>query len=190
MKIRYLMKAVLTVSLAFSFTQAHAEENEALVKQHQKILRQFSDVSHISTEDLANSLAEDIIIFDVRKRPEYDVSHMSGAIHVDPNISETDFVSKYGDLTRGKTAVFYCSVGVRSSILADKVQAVLAEEGSPAVYNLEGGLFKWHNESRLLETVSIQTSLKQTTPYVHPYNRRWGRMVNDKSLTRYKNEAP
>lgn len=190
MKIRYIIKAALTVSLALSFTPAHAEENRALVKQHKKIIRQFSDISHISTEDLANSMDEEVIIFDVRKRPEYDVSHMSGAIHIEPTISEEDFLSEYGDLARGKTTVFYCSVGVRSSILADMVQVELTEQGSPSVYNLEGGLFKWHNESRPLETVSIKTSIISVTPYIHPYNRLWGRMVNDKTLTRYKNESP
>jgi len=58
--------------------------------------------------------------------------------------------------------------------------------GGPAnsskIYNLENGIFGWHNESRPLVVNS------NATDYVHPYNFVWGRMVNRKDLKRYKRD--
>lgn len=157
------------------------EDNKALSKKHEKITQQFSNVSHISPDDFSKTPSDDIIIFDVRERAEYDVSHINGALHIDPNIAPERFMALYGDKAHGKTAIFYCSVGHRSSHLAKTVQASLLDHGTRAVYNLEGGIFKWHNEDR-----PLQSNSEIRTPYIHPYNRYWGRMINDQSKLRFE----
>ena len=64
----------------------------------------------------------------------------------------------------------YCSVGYRSSILAEKLQDL----GFTRVYNLEGSIFKWANEGRPL--AQDQTPVQK----VHPYNTDWGKLLEKK----------
>ena len=45
--------------------------------------------------------------------------------------------------------------------------------GFTRVYNLEGSIFKWANEHRPLVDRSGPASV------VHPYNRIWGRLLDD-----------
>lgn len=75
--------------------------------------------------------------------------------------------------------VCYCSVGYRSSYLA---QQLLCELDKPVyqelkskvmVYNLEGSIFKWANEGKELED---NKGFK--TVVVHPYNVIWGKLLN------------
>ncbi len=71
------------------------------------------------------------------------------------------------------------SVGRRSSVLAEKVQKQLLEQGSTRVLNLENGIFGWHNETRKL------TRGTDETEFVHPYSWRWGRLIEREDLIRY-----
>lgn len=171
------------VILMMSSYAALAKENTALRAKHQKIIQDFPSVKHVSAQDLQEMKKDDVIIFDIRERGEFGVSHMATAIFVPPEISADDFLNQYREKAKGKTVVFYCSVGQRSSILANKVQDALITSGSGPVYNLEGGLFNWHNENLPLVTPSAEP-----TEYIHPYNYFWGRMVNQKSKKRYKSK--
>ena len=67
--------------------------------------------------------------------------------------------------------VFYCSVGERSSQMAKKADKLLRERGAHGVYNLRGGIFAWHNATNPL------VDAKGITPYVHPYNDKWGELL-------------
>ncbi len=108
------------------------------------------------------------------------MSHLDNAIRVDPDLDPDDFMRKYADRIAGKTVIVYCSVGVRSSALAERIDPLLTSSGSKPAYNLTGGIFQWHNEGRPL------TRGAQSTPYVHPYNRSWGRLITNKSLISYR----
>ncbi len=119
-------------------------------------------------------------MFDVREPSEFAVSHLKGVTRINPEISAQDFVEKFADITTGKAVIFYCSVGQRSSVLADRVQGALVSSGTKTVYNLEGGIFKWHNERRLLYANGVTP-----TEYVHPYNPIWGGFVKNQKYTRY-----
>lgn len=189
MNLTTVIGVILIILLSFGATMAHANENKALAKKHDKIMRQFAEVSHVSPLTLEAMSSEDVVVFDVREKQEYDVSHIAGAIHIEPNISEFDFLKNYAAQTQDKTVILYCSVGQRSSILARKVQTELMAQGADSVYNLEGGIFKWHNEQRPLQNQMTPSSETEETTFVHPYNRFWGRMVNDQSRVRYKIEA-
>ena len=157
-----------------------AGDDSGLAAVHDGIESQFAEVSHIGGDDLSVLSEEGIVLFDVREVPEFNVSHLKGAIRVDPGMSAQDFIEKFSDISKGKITVFYCSVGLRSSSLADRVQGALISSGAKAAYNLEGGIFKWHNERQ-----PLYTSIAKPTEYVHPYNPIWGRMVNDQKRTRY-----
>ncbi len=157
-----------------------ARDEGGLATVHDGIEIQFVQVAHIDGDSLSALRHESVVLFDVREVPEYSVSHLKDAIRVDPDMSAQDFVERYSDLSKGKTVIFYCSVGQRSSDLADRVQGDLISSGAKAAYNLEGGIFKWHNESR-----PLYTSGTKPTAYVHPYDPVWGRMVKDQKNTRY-----
>ena len=62
-----------------------------------------------------------------------------------------------------------------SEIVAKKVKNVLGGERIPdvEVYNLEGSLFKWANESR-----PMVDHKDRPTSCVHPYNVVWGKLLH------------
>ncbi len=151
--------------------------------------RELSDVEHMVRNvyaDVAQLPASrlgdikdgkhDVVLIDVRESDEFGVSHLDGAIRVDPGIWTSSFLSRFGSEVEGKTFVFYCSVGVRSSKLAGRVQSKLKELGAAGIYNLEGGIFRWHNENRQLVDASGETQ------FVHKYDDSWGRLVARQDL--------
>lgn len=175
-----MMAVISFITLSDS---AFAKDNAALNAKHQKIIKDFPAVQHISNETLRNLSKDELILFDIREADEFEVSHMEGAVLVPPSSHLDTFLTKYSERVKGKTVVFYCSVGQRSSIIAEKVQDELINMGAGSVYNLEGGLFKWHNDG-----LPLMTPRHEITEYIHPYNYFWGRMVNDKRAKRYKSE--
>ena len=78
---------------------------------------------------------------------------------------------------RDAPIVTYCSVGYRSSAVAERLE----EQGYTRVWNLEGSIFEWANQG--LPVVRDGEEVSQ----VHPYNRRWGRLL-DKQLRAYSSD--
>lgn len=139
------------------------------------IRARYDDVKQLSAEDLAAMPAESVILVDVRQREEYDVSHLKGAVFVAPKSRPRAVVSATGGDVSGKTVVFYCSVGERSSWLARRSAKYLKKQGATDVYNLEGGIFGWHNEGR-----PVYRDGKETRD-IHPFNDRWGVLIEDRT---------
>ncbi len=146
---------------------------------HEDIVRDY-DVHHISNEAFNKIPSKDVVIFDVRKLKEYKVSHINNAIHLDPSTSAEEFFKEYASKLNNKVAVFYCSVGQRSSRMLSKLNDKLPEYGVSQAYNLEGGAFKWHNDN-----IDFVKNGKATRD-IHPYNAYWGRLVDDKELIKYQ----
>jgi len=170
---------VAMVAWAPSSSQA---EDFTLKSVHQSVVEDYATVQHLTAGSLADRLkrSKDIVLFDVRERQEFAVSHLPGATRVDPGVWQRTFLKRYGDRVEGKTVVFYCSVGVRSSKLAANLQDALAARGAKAVYNLQAGIFNWHNEKRPLTSGAAPTS------FVHPFDDHWGQLVTRQNLLRYK----
>ena len=74
-----------------------------------------------------------------------------------------------GDVAPDTPILLYCSVGYRSSRLADQ----LRRRGYSQAANLEGSLFAWANEGRPLVNAQGKAALR-----VHPYNETWGKLLN------------
>lgn len=144
------------------------------------IAGRFKSVAHLTPEELTSRLAagSHLLLFDVREADEYAVSRLSGAIRVDPGISRAEFLRQHRAALAGKEVVFYCSVGERSSRLADAVKADALAAGARAIANLRGGIFAWHNQSRPLADGKGQTR------FVHPFDGNWGKLVRQRELTR------
>ncbi len=142
-------------------------------------------VSHLPVEHLVKKLASPdssaVMLFDVRKEEEYRVSHLKNAIRIDPEMSGEAFLKQYGKLLENKQAVFYCSVGKRSSIMVERVKSVLNKLQTVhprALYNLRGGIFRWYNNGYPVYNDSTETDS------VHPFNKIWGQLLQKRKTSR------
>jgi rhodanese-related sulfurtransferase len=129
----------------------------------------FPQVPQLQTAELADWLAnphrEPPLLLDVRTEPEFKVSHLPGAVRVDPSAKGTQLRPL---LELHRPIVVYCSVGYRSSDLATRLRSA----GQTNVSNLEGSIFAWANEDRPLVTGS-----NQPVRVVHPYNQTFGKLL-------------
>lgn len=111
------------------------------------------------------------VLFDVRESREFDAGHLPGAVHVDPAESADRFLAEHAAELRGRVAIFYCSVGVRSSILVERIAQAAAAYEPAALYNLRGGIFRWFSEGR--PVVDSIGSVNR----IDPYDESWGRLL-------------
>ena len=147
------------------------------------IKRKFPAVKNISTDVLQKKLdqsasAQNVQLFliDSRKREEFDVSHLQHATFLDfksDNSAIKEFLDSHLKETDNEKIeiVCYCSVGYRSSVLAEKISGILTKESKTDkidVFNLEGSIFKWANENKSL----IQEN-GDAIEYVHPFSFLW-----------------
>ncbi len=138
----------------------------------QMIRAEFPRVEQISAADLNDWLESDEVpplLLDTRQEAEYRVSHLRGAVRADPH----DPVLP-AEVGKGTPIVAYCSVGYRSSAVAELLMA----RGYTTVKNLEGSIFEWAN--RGFPVVRDGREVRQ----VHPYDRRWQSLL-DKELRAY-----
>ena len=173
---------VFFLTIIVSSNTVKLTENKGLIETHTFISKQYTHVPHIEADDLANMDESSYILFDVRQQDEYAVSHLKNAILVDPSLSVSEFREQFKEILVDKILIFYCSVGVRSSRLAEQLIVYESEIKQSSIYNLKNGIFGWHNESRPL----FQQS--ELTDYIHPYNRVWGLAVNRSNLKRYNTD--
>jgi rhodanese-related sulfurtransferase len=128
---------------------------------------QFPKVRSISTVELAEWLSSDRpqpLLLDVRTPEEFAVSHLQTAQRIDP--TETEF----GDLQaigKNMSIVAYCSVGYRSAVICDRLQA----QGFTNVLNLEGSIFAWANDDRPVYRYD------KIVQQVHPSSPLWGALL-------------
>jgi len=96
----------------------------------------------IGPVELKNLLEEGSVkVVDVRRKEDYDISHIPGAISI-PKDELTDNLSK---LSQEETTVIYCynqqcHLGARASL-------ILAEYGYPVVH-MDGGFTTWKEDFR------------------------------------------
>jgi len=125
----------------------------------------FPSVSQMPTEQLAELLSssektESPLLIDVRSQEEFAVSHLPGAIRAETVSAVKAAVAEHG---KNAPVVLYCSVGYRSSRLADACM----KAGIHGVHNLDGSIFKWANEERTLDGQYGKLGK------VHPYDEEW-----------------
>ncbi len=176
-KILLITACVLTIITAGAMVLVKPLLNPSLERIHTHIVSEHQNISHLSAEEFEDIDSDNIVLFDVREPDEYEVSHIGGAIQIQPNIDVDEFDEDYGELLDGKTVVFYCSVGRRSSDLLARLDPLLKSSGAQASANLKGGIFNWVNQNK-----------KLVGDKVHPYNAYWGRLVEDSSNIAYKPE--
>ncbi|MSR66917.1 MAG: rhodanese-like domain-containing protein [Pedosphaera sp.] len=128
----------------------------------QWVLRRiFGDVKQVSPAELARWLAVDAperpVLLDARDAAEFSISHLAGAIRIDPAAGEAELRElKLSD----RPVVVYCAVGYRSAKVARRLQTL----GQGRVFNLDGAIFAWSSER-----LPMVNSAGATTR-VHPFN--------------------
>lgn len=150
------------------------------------IARAFADVRHLAPAEFANLTrqpAAKVLVIDVREEGEFAVSRIDGALRIDPAASAADVEAMIGARAAGADIVFYCSVGQRSSVLARRAQDALVRSGARGVYNLKGGIFAWRNGDRPVFNDAGPTR------FVHPYDDRWGRLLDNPNIAAYEPAA-
>lgn len=132
------------------------------------IAAEFPDTPTISADSLAVRMEDDTppLLLDVRTPDEFAVSHLAGAERVDPDAEALP--PELAALDRGTPIVAYCSVGYRSAALVEGLRAA----GFTDVANLDGSIFGWANASR--PVVRGDSAVRE----VHPYDRRWGLLLD------------
>ena len=118
------MAAVLGLAvIAFSQSNhwsdapSQTETGFSLQTIQQDIEADYTTIRHIGSADLEDlqGKPDGPVLFDVRETEEFAVSRLADAKQVDPDIANAAFMQRHGASLRGKTVIFYCSVGVRSS---------------------------------------------------------------------------
>lgn len=147
----------------------------ALDQLHKGIVSAYPNVTHIKPDEFRSYPADSTVVFDVREFDEYQVSHIKRALQLSPDIDPDEFEERYSNLLLGKHVVFYCSVGWRSSELADRLGGVAESLGAMSSVNLKGGLFNWVNQGYELNGTKL-----------HPYNDYWSLFIDDKKKISYQ----
>ena len=157
---------VVTVAVLVAFAAVIQLRPETLAPM---IGVRFPDVEWIDTETLSKWIdapqSSAPVLLDVRSEEEFAVSHIRGAVRVDPGRRNFATIP----IDRRSTVVVYCSVGYRSAAIVDALRA----SGIAKVRNLRGGIFTWANESRPVFRNG------QPASTVHPYDALWGLLLRD-----------
>jgi rhodanese-related sulfurtransferase len=158
--------AAAASAYVFGLGSPHANEMLDLNEMIDTVHRKFPDVKHVDTAAVEQLLKNNdaVQIVDVREPEEFKVSHLPGAINVPPESSDEDILAK---IKPDHPTVVYCSVGWRSSEMAERLQAT----GRTNVVNYAGSIFAWANAEQPLE------SSGGATKAVHPYDKHWGRYL-------------
>lgn len=141
----------------------------------------YAGVPTVAPDALARWLADPTadasgaapILLDARTEAEFAVSHLPGAIRVDPDAGVEAWRAAVAD-ARGsdpggeRPVVVYCSVGERSG----RVAQALRQSGVGDVRNVPGSVFRWAAEG-----YALVDSAGRPTTLVHPYDAVWGRLL-------------
>eukprot|EP00049_Salpingoeca_infusionum_P015819 m.311271 g.311271 ORF g.311271 m.311271 type:complete len:182 (+) comp15953_c0_seq3:1756-2301(+) len=160
--------------------QTSTEETPTTMNAVLSMIRsKFPSVKQMSTDELGKQMELEVpqkpIVVDVRKPEEFAVSRIPGAHHVAPK--DTDACTallEREQYTHGTPVVFYCSLGYRSSQLAQMMQDTMPDAPKDDFCNLEGSIFKWANEGRPLSASDSDAAVDK----VHPYAFTWGLFLN------------
>jgi rhodanese-related sulfurtransferase len=165
--LRGLILMIPILGLMFSSCASRVNEPE-METIKQTVRERFPEVTQISTAQLSEWLkqADDQrpILLDARSTEEFEVSHL---LRARPAATEEQALEALHSVGKDQRIVTYCSVGWRSSELAQKLKA----RGYANVSNLEGSIFQWANEGRPVYKGD------QPTTRVHPFDAQWGRLL-------------
>ena len=124
-------------------------------------------VPYISIKELLK--IDGVILLDTRKKEEFEISHLKNAVWVGYQAFSLDSTfNKIQDYN--KPIVVYCSIGVRSEEIGEKLIAA----GFTDVKNLYGGIFEWKNQGN-----PVYGPRGEPTNNVHAFDKQWGKLLTN-----------
>ncbi|MFQ5630891.1 MAG: rhodanese-like domain-containing protein [bacterium] len=167
-QILFLIPVILIMLAFFALQQRSLSAIEKIIaKEHPVPAISYQQLSELYASDSVKKY----VLFDVRRLDEFEKSHLQNAVRVAPDLPAEKFIQQFRNAIRDKRLIFYCSVGYRSSILAEKVDSLAREKGALSLANLTGGIFRWYNENLPVFDANGETNA------VHPYNAFWGKLL-------------
>ncbi|MEO1013129.1 MAG: rhodanese-like domain-containing protein [Bacteroidota bacterium] len=124
-------------------------------------------VPYIQVEEAVK--AENTLFLDTRKKTEYDVSCLKGAIWVGYEAFDPDSVHTHAP-DKDTPIIVYCSIGVRSEDIGEKLLAM----GYTNVKNIYGGIFEWKNKG-----YPVYDDQETQTDRVHAFDSYWGKLLKE-----------
>lgn len=171
---RHRKKFIAVIAILIISVTAAIIYQPSLETIHNAIERHHHGLSHVTADEYSKLDQRHLVVFDVREPQEYAVSHLNEAIQLSPDVTLEDFIEDHSERLEGKTVIFYCSVGRRSSDVLSRLKPGLENAGVEMAANLKGGIFNWVNQNK--------TMVGET---VHPYNAYWGKLIDDSTKISY-----
>ncbi len=137
-----------------------------------KLLSKYNShsIPYISVEELKMQAEHgNVLILDSRESEEFEVSHIKNALFVGYNNFEIDKIAPK-ILEKHKLIVVYCSLGIRSENISEKLKAT----GYTNVKNLYGGIFEWKNKG-----YPVYDASNKETQKVHAFSKHWSKYLNE-----------
>ena len=101
----------------------------------------MSEIKQVTAQTLKSWLDNDqAVLIDVREQHEYDAAHIQEAVHIPLAQVQLDYLPDFA----GKKLVFQCRSGKRSQTAAERISE---QSNSSELYNLQGGILAWVQES-------------------------------------------
>lgn len=177
--LRNILIGVIAV-LAYAGVCAAISDDE-IELMRAKLRSKFPTVKTISATELLeklNSSSGFFVLIDTRAREEFDLSHLRTALLFDP---EGNFLEEFTKrLSPTSEIITYCSVGYRSSMIAEK----LMNQGFANVRSLSGGIFEWANNEYPIYRENNGADVVAKT--VHPFDKNWGRILKPEFHPKFK----
>lgn len=151
-----------------------APGDNPLVDVERFVSRRWPAVPSITPGNAAGRLLagdRDLLVVDARETDEYAVSHVPGALRLDPVVGPPQALEILGSDVAGRDVLVYCSVGIRSARLLSKLHVPLRASGARNCINLTGGIFRWYHEGHPLHLG------EQGKRRVHGYDEFWSRFL-------------
>jgi rhodanese-related sulfurtransferase len=159
------MKSTLffTFILLFGLSSVAQETLNDVLKKHNK-----NEIPYISATELRMyQFNNKVTILDSRELKEYQVSHIESAILVGYDTFSMETVS-YIISNMETPIVVYCTLGIRSEMIAAKLQ----KAGYKNVKNLYGGICEWKNKK-----YKVIDSTQNTTNNIHTFSKEWSKWL-------------
>lgn len=146
-----------------------ARSNPSWPEVLREVRERHPEVAQVPVESLRGrpGTPDAPVLLDARPTAEYALGHLEGARCAD------DLDRALLGVAEDDEIVVYCSVGMRSSALAQE----LAGRGFTHVANLEGGIFRWVNEGGATWASGEAGAPDSRVDVVHPFDARWGTLL-------------
>lgn len=161
------MRATLLLLFIFCSTIALHGQDESL----QELLDRHNNhsIPYISVEELQMSKnLNELIILDAREEAEFEISHIPSSKYIGYKNFNSN-IEILQRLNRNTEIVVYCSIGIRSEKIAEKLYNL----GFQNVKNLYGGIFEWKNKGYTVVDIT-----ENSTENVHAYSKKWSKLLH------------